>query len=232
MSESFSSIPIQDIIPSYVYDQFSDDSDVQAFADSFNALAQDYLDWFNQTPLSLYTSPYIYGPLLDWTGNGIYGIARPVISTLLNEYTGSFNTRTFNTSSFNTFYSSQTGTTQIANDDIYKRVMTWILYKGDGMQVSIPWLKKRIARFISGSNGSDVSVDNLNIVSIEPVNVHAKGAFNTFAFNTMAFNSYQKPQNHAFEISVPATAISQIFYALFVQGVLPVPFQLDRKSVV
>ena len=48
-----------------------DDSDIQAFFYSYNALAQTYLDWFNQTPIGVYTNANISGPLLDWIANGL-----------------------------------------------------------------------------------------------------------------------------------------------------------------
>ena len=231
MSESFSDQPLSAIIPSYLYDQYSDDSDLQAFVDSFNSLAQGYLDWFNTTPLSLYVSPNIYGPLLDWIANGIYGISRPAISSLVTSMTGAMNTVPMNTLGMNQFLSVQSGTTQIASDDIYKRVMTWILYRGDGKQASIPWLKKRIARFLFGLNGTDVSLDNLNYVSLVEIDIHPAGATNTTAMNTMAMNSFTGTRNHEIEIRVPATSTGVIFAALFNQGILPVPFQLKFTIV-
>ncbi len=44
--ESFDTQPLQQVVPSYIYDQYSDDDDLLAFAESFNAIAQGYLDWF------------------------------------------------------------------------------------------------------------------------------------------------------------------------------------------
>ena len=41
------------------------------------------------------------------------------------------------------------------SDDIYKRVLTWRLYKGDGRQFTVTWLKRRVARFVFGVDGSD-----------------------------------------------------------------------------
>jgi hypothetical protein len=64
--ESFATLPLQQVIPSYLFLEYSDDQDLQAFVASFNSLAQGYLDWFRNTPLGLYTSPNITGPLLDW----------------------------------------------------------------------------------------------------------------------------------------------------------------------
>ncbi|MDE3023321.1 MAG: hypothetical protein KGI54_15980 [Pseudomonadota bacterium] len=226
MSESFSNMPLAKVIPSYLYDQYSDDTDLQAFVDSFNNLAQGYLDWFNSTPLSLYTSPNLYGTLLDWIGQGIYGIERPVISSVYSSIYGAMNTLPMNVSGMNRYLDVQSGTTQIVSDDIYKRVMTWILYRGDGKQPSILWLKKRIARFLFGLNGTDVSLDNLNVVSLVEVNIHPQGAMDTMPMNTMAMNGFVGKKNHEITIRIPANPIGVMFADLFNQGVLPVPFQL------
>lgn len=159
--ESFSTLPLQQCVPSYLYWQFSDDQDLQAFVASFNSLSQGYLDWFNQTPLGLYTSPNITGPLLDWIANGVYGIPRPVLSNQTNLVTAGYNSAPYNTpipydgSSF-----SSSGTASIASDDIYKRVMTWCLYRGDGQVFTMGWLKNRVNRFLNGANGSDYPVLN------------------------------------------------------------------------
>jgi hypothetical protein len=69
--ESFNTTPLQQTIPSYLYAQYSDDENLQAFVDAYNSLSQGYLDWFNSRPLGLYTSPNIAGPLLDWVGQGV-----------------------------------------------------------------------------------------------------------------------------------------------------------------
>lgn len=158
--ESFSTQPLQTIIPSYLYKEYQDDPSLQAFVDSFNGLSQGYLDWFNQTPLGLYTSPFISGPLLDWIGNGVYGIPRPVLSTQSSTNIAGFDSAAFNKVAFNGFIRTSSGTAELANDDIYKRAMTWNLYRGDGQMFTIGWLKNRVSRFINGVNGTDYPVLN------------------------------------------------------------------------
>lgn len=159
MSESFTA-PTSAIIPAYAYRQFSFDETVQAFFSSQNSLSQGYLNWFNNTPLALYTSPNITGPLLDWIGQGIYGIPRPVLTTSTARRVAGYNSAAYNTIAYDTLMYSQTGTAQIANDDIYKRAMTWNTYKGDGQVFSMQWLKNRVSRFLNGANGSDWPVLN------------------------------------------------------------------------
>lgn len=150
--------PLQQILGSYLYWQYSDDEDLQAFVAAFNALAQSYLDWFNQTPLAVYTSDGISGLLLDWIGLGIYGIARPVLSTNATSVRGAYAQNAYATLAYATLQYTASGTASLSTDDIYKRVLTWHLYRGDGQQFSIFWLKRRIARFLLGVNGSDADV--------------------------------------------------------------------------
>lgn len=156
--ESFSTLPLQQCVPSYLYLEYSDDEDLQAFVASQNALAQGYLDWFLDTPIGLYTSPNITGPLLDWVGNGVYGIPRPVLSSQTSMTIAGYNTAPYNTVEYNSLAFSSSGTATIASDDIYKRVMTWNLYRGDGQVFTMGWLKNRVNRFINGANGSDYTV--------------------------------------------------------------------------
>src|ERR1700754_959742 len=124
--ESFDTLPLQQIIPSYAYDQFSDDEAIQAFVSSFNGLAQGYLDFFNSTPLSVYTSPNISGALLDWIGQGIYGIERPIISSITSTLVSSaYNTAPYNVGPYGVLKVKKSGSVSIVDDDIYKRTLTW-----------------------------------------------------------------------------------------------------------
>src|ERR1700739_1536949 len=65
------------IIPSYLYEEYNDDSDLQAFVSSYNTLAQTFLNTLVELNLPIYTSDVISGPLLDWVAEGLYGISRP-----------------------------------------------------------------------------------------------------------------------------------------------------------
>lgn len=158
--ESFDTLPLQQCISSYLYWEFSDDDNLQAFVGSQNALSQGYLDWFNQTPLALYISPNINGPLLDWIANGIYGISRPVLATQSTLIIAGYNSTAYNTMAYDDLDYSESGMAVQASDDIYKRVMTWDLYRGDGQVFTLGWLKNRINRFLNGANGTDYAVLN------------------------------------------------------------------------
>ncbi|MGC9216164.1 hypothetical protein, partial [Acidithiobacillus sp.] len=168
--ESFATVPLQTVIPAYLYDQYNDDETLQAFIDAFNAMGQGYLDWYLNTPLAVYTSDAIVGPLLDVTAMNIYGLTRPVVSSLSIHESGFYGDDGYGFgSAYGMASVDETGTAYAATDDVFKRVMTWILWRGfDGMQMSIEWMKKRIARFLYGVNGSDVPVSDTNNISIVP----------------------------------------------------------------
>ena len=202
MSESFSTAPQQSVLPAYPYLQYSDDDNIQGFFAALNGLQQGYLDWFNQTPLGVYTSSGITGTLLDWCATGIYGISRPVLSTQNSTNTGAWNSYAWNTLPWDGAQITKSGTVTVASDDIYKRVLTWHLYRGDGNIPSVPWLRRRVARFIYGANGSDISVDALPNIQIS------------------------QPSSHALTITIPTGIVSNLFALCVANGVLALPFQM------
>lgn len=140
-------MPTPDIIRAYPYVQFSDDENICAWFDAFNTYAQQYLDWFNNTPLAIYTNENIKGDLLDWVANGVYGVYRTPIAYGNSRSIGPLNTYTPNELPFNQGKKLSDNTSYTMTDDIFKRVITWNFYKGDGLQMSIPWLKNRVSRF-------------------------------------------------------------------------------------
>jgi len=167
--------PLQTIIPSYPYQEYADDENVVAFFTALNTIAQTYLDWFNGTSLAVYTSPSISGPLLDWVGNGIYGIARPVFSSEMTIYIAGLNAMALNVAALNGNEFFQSGTATIATDDYYKRVLTWWLYAGNGgnregvgRYFNNEVLRLKVARFLYGVNGTDVTLTQAQTVQIQP----------------------------------------------------------------
>ncbi len=205
MIENFPVAPsnglLTQIIPSYLYQQYQDDSDLQAFVTTFNEMAQGYMDWFNgtasQAPLGVYTSPNISGALLDWVGSGLYGIPRPAINPLSSGTVGEWDSTPWNTIPWGGLDVLPAG----VPDDYYKRLMTWALYRGDGKQMSVQWLRRRVARFLYGINGGDIDIGNLPSVGI-----------------TVA--------SHAVTISVNNIPPAQYLLNFMQQKLLPVPFQL------
>lgn len=237
--ESFAQAPLQSPPIAYLYAQYSDDATLQAFMDAFNGIAQGYLDWFNGTPLSVYTDASISGPLLDWAAQGVYGIERPVISNETTTEYGEWNTAPWNTVPFNGFVITISGSAQIASDDVFKRLMTWILYRGDGVQMTMQWLRRRVARFIYGVNGGDIDIGLLQNVSIAAGGQSATNIIagtNAAATNSMATNS-AKPKigasgSSVYNITIPNLPASQSFLALVKAGMIPMPMQFDFEVTI
>jgi hypothetical protein len=204
MSETVT-LPLTATIPSYLYIEYNDDQDLQAFVDAYNQITQNYIALFNIIGLPVYTGNYIVSALLDWVGNGIYGLPRPVIPASPGMTVGLFNTFTPNEIVFNKGVVISPPTFSLVSDDIYKRVLTWILYRGDGTTFTVTWLKRRILRFLGGVNGIDFPIDDTSQVSVS------------------------FPGNHVIAIGVFAGAIDTSNFTLMAQailaGILPLPFQ-------
>ncbi len=152
---------LQTTIPSYLYKEYDDDPDLQAFVFAYNQISQTYLDWFNTINLPIYTG--LTGLLLDWVAQGLYGIMRPILFSYNYVATGTFGRIQFGTYTYGNFEINENITNlALTNDDVFKRVITWHFYKGDGKNVSVPWLKKRVARFLYGVNGTDYQQPTAN----------------------------------------------------------------------
>ena len=154
------------VIPSYLYTQYADDEDLQTFVAVQNSLTQQYIDWFNQTPLPVYTDAAISGLLLDWIAAGLYGLRRPTLSSGKYKTLGPLNTVTPNTFALNASKKISSGTYFATNDDIFKRCLTWAFYKADGKTFSIRWLKRRVMRFLAGTNGTSDTIAETDQISV------------------------------------------------------------------
>lgn len=199
---------VQNTIPAYLYWQYADDSDLQAFMASFNAMAQQYVNTFNQLNLPAYAgNPLVVGALLDWVAEGIYGIPRPVLTTGLVQLVGPYDTVPYDTQPYDGFHTAGTLTQLTTSDDVFKRILTWNLYRGDGKVFNITWLKRRVLRFLNGLNGTDPDIDQTYQISV----TQATG--NVFNINLTAW-----------EAAFPSSNIPTILQAAMKAGALNVPF--------
>lgn len=224
------------IIPSYVYVQYNDDDDVQAFAASYNSMAQDVLDTLINLNLPIYTSDPVSGELLDWVATGLYGMPRPSLSSGKNSDIGPFNTYEFNTLPFNVIKIVTPGDVVFTSDDIFRRILTWALYKGDGKVFNIRWLKRRVMRFLIGDNGSSPNIDQTYRISVtfgtgnqvtigitSGIRTVLGGAiFGEFAFNSMPFDSLIS----TFEAFPPLANTLELEEGI-ASGALELPFQFN-----
>lgn len=200
---------VQKIIPSYLYEQYFDDEDLQALVSAFNQMAQARLDWFNTTNLPIYTG--LNGPLLDIVAEGLYGMRRPSIPTGNIVTVGPLNTWMLNTPNItlNTFFSTGAVSLFETTDDIFKRIITWNFFKGDGQIFTFEWMKRRIMRFLIGFNGISSNIDQTYPIGL------AEGVDNV----------------HIITITLtPAAGITlsnaQVFQAIIASRVVALPFQL------
>lgn len=192
---------LTNIIKAYLYEQYADDADIQALVDAWNAIAQEYVDWFNTVMLPIYTGPVVAGDLLDWVAEGLYGFVRPVLPFGTSSNDGLYNALFFNELAFDDSNISSSGSF-VTNDDTYRRVITWHFFKGDGHQFTIPWLKRRVMRFLLGANGISYNVDQTYDVSV------------TFGIGGQV------------TITIPSTYVyASIFQAAVESGALELPFQ-------
>ena len=160
-------IALRNIVPQYLYQQYADDDNLQTFVAGYNAYAQTYLKWFFQSKLSIYAgNTYVAGPILDWVAGGLYGMTRPVLASGQQAALGPYATYAYGGLAYAALKFVGATTVYGTTDDIFKRIMTWQLYKGDGKQFTIKWLKRRIMRFLYGTDGTDYIIDNTYPVSV------------------------------------------------------------------
>ena len=142
------------VLLAWLYKQYEDDDDLQAFVLSYNKYAQVYIDWFNSLNLPIY--PSLQGGLLDWVAEGVYGISRPTLYSNVPYADGPFMTVEFLNQPFMALdLINDIENIATTSDDVFKRIITWHFYKGDGKNLTTSWLRRRIIRFMFGSNGGD-----------------------------------------------------------------------------
>jgi hypothetical protein len=155
-------------IPAYLYQQYTDDADLMAFFAAYNQIQQDYVDTFNALNLPIYTGPLISGALADWVMKGLYGYPRPTLYTPRNNPIGPLNTWYPNYSGVGPNMLRYLGPQNavVADDDLYKRCLTWHYMKGDGKYFNVRWLKRRVMRFLIGGAGTSPPIDQTNQISV------------------------------------------------------------------
>lgn len=188
------------IIKAYIYREYADDDNCRAFFDAYNTYAQGYLDAFNALNLPIYPSGSITGQLLDWSAEGIWGFIRPILPMKSRAAAGPYNTFPFNILPYNGSRLASGGGYQHTSDDVYKRVISWHTFAGDGRQMNVEWFKRRIERFLTCVNGSTPNIDNTYNVSVTV----SGGVVN---------------------IKVPTSAIADTMTEAIQSGALEVPFQ-------
>lgn len=231
-------------VDSYLYQQYTDDDDLQAFVAAFNQMLGWYVDWFATFNPADYTQPHIQGAVLDWVAAGLYGMLRPSLSLGHYRTIGPLNTWALNTWVLNALRIIAPTDFHYTTDDIFKRILTWHIYKDDGDVFTIRWLKRRIERFLTGVDGTggeteavppwlappktyDISVTmagqevNINFTRVRRRFIGG-ALLNTFALNTTYLNEFDSTS-----VTFPISPLAPIFKAAVDSGVLELPFQFN-----
>lgn len=228
-------------IPAYLYEEYNDDEALQAFIGAFNGFAQAYVTWFATIGLPIYTQPQITGSLLDWIAGGIYGFVRPAISAGKIRAEGAYNTYPYDTLPYNGRKLLEPTNIVSTTDDIFKRCMTWNFYKGDSYTFNVRWLKRRLMRFMIGTNGTAPNIDQTYPISVSfgpngavaiRISVGTRkvltGPYNTYAYDGQAYNTpktqFISPPNPLPNEAILADALDS--------GALQLPFQFSFSILV
>jgi hypothetical protein len=129
----------------------------------------------------------------------------------------------------------QSGTASQLTDDLYKRLLTFWLFLGDGKQMSLAWIRRRFARFLFGVNGSDIPAEYLQQVSILPVKFPPNGAMGSqpMGYNAMGvLNTNTQSAKRNYTISIPQSVAALTLQQLFSSSLLPLPFQISFHVIV
>lgn len=211
-------IPLQNTIPSYLYVQYADDDNLQAFVQSYNQMTQAYVTWFDTIGLPFY--PGLTGDLLTWVVLGLYGLPRNALQSSSSAALGMLNTENLNYTqgpgTLNSYIPSSS-TYYSLTDDVLKRILTWDFYKGDGKRFCMRWLKRRIMRFLVGVNGIDPQPTNAVV-----------GAENTSAISAQVSAgvlTVQISQSTISALVALTPGILQVFQEAFQGGALDLPAQ-------
>lgn len=151
-------------LPAYLYQQYYDDADLQAFVTALNDSSQSNLDRINNLVLPDYTTKF--GLLLDWVALGIYGLKRPLLPYAGVIGSGVYNEAIYDTTVYNENIIITPSGFYETTDDIFKRIITWNFYRGDGYHFNIRWLKNRVYRFLAQANGLPTPIPNTYDISV------------------------------------------------------------------
>lgn len=242
------------VLRSYLYQEYNDDEDLQVFVLAYNDMAQAYITWFTTVLLPKFAqNELVSGELLDWIGIGLYGMPRPTLASGQRRSLGLFNTAMFNEAMFNENILLDPSDLFVTDDDTYKRILTWHLYKGDGKQFNVRWLKRRVQRFLTGSNGGQgvtagtMSDDakypadfyppdqtyNISVTfgANDQVNINLQSTHRSVLsgamFNAGMFNEFEFNELGTIATYTESNPWAPVFKSAVESGALELPFQYD-----
>lgn len=223
------------VIPSYLYQQYNDDEDLAGFVHVFNQMTQQYVTWFAGVRLPVYAdNPQVTSTLLDFVGEGLYDIKRPVLPSGNNPAKGPLNTYVFNEMALDDYDAGGPSQFYVTNDDLYRRTLTWHLYKGDGKLFDIQWLKRRVIRWLTGTDGTPGQTDQTYSVSVtfgadHQVNINLQStrryANGGAIMGAGLMNDFYLNEYETTSVQLPVSPYVREFKAAVENGSLQLPFQ-------
>lgn len=220
-------------LPQYLYQQYNDDEDLLAFVDAFNLIVQSYMDWMTTINLPIYSG--LQGDLLDWVMEGLYGIVRPVLPYGLSQSHGPLNTATMNSIVLNGYQIDGPDNFYLTTDDTFKRIATWYKWLGDGKQFNVRWIKRRVKRFLTGTDGGPGETDETYDIGVSfgpngEININLQSVRRSSLFGAMmnvsVMNGFALNEFDTTAVQIPISPLVPIFKAAVEAGVLKFPYQL------
>lgn len=145
----------------YLYWQWRGDPYLKVFVDTYNELSDQYLDEIRNLNLpNFYTKSGLW---LDYVAKNIYGISRKQVLYAHNLIYRGLNTVTPNVVDPNAARIIKYSTAHTMSDEEFKKVIQWNFYKGDGFCFSIPYLKRRIIRFLNITCSNVIDINDISI---------------------------------------------------------------------
>lgn len=232
-------MPATTFLYAYAYQQYQDDDNVKAFFTAYTQIGQQYLDSINELQLPIYSGPNLTGALLDWVMVGLYDIVRPALPRTDIRSIGPYGTAYYGQISYGMRRTITPSTFYETTDDIYKRIGTWALWKGDGKVFNIRWLKRRIMRFLTGVDGAAGEVGQTYRVSVTLAGgevgirifagvrtITKSASYGKFAYGTRPYGKLSSTY-----VPYPNAELVPILQSAIDSGVLELPFQFTYSVV-
>ena len=206
-------------INSYLYQQYADDDSLQAFVLSYNVATQTIVTWLATTNLAYY--PGLTGDLLTWVAANLYGGgARGSGDTAHREFRP-IEYRSVEHRPAQLVHPFGAVLVRYDRRCAPQRILTWNFYKGDGNRFTMLWLKRRIMRFLTGTNGIDQNPwTNPNFTvgaeTLSAISAHISGTTLTVNINQALLSSQAQI----------APNILLFFQLAFQSGALELPAEL------
>lgn len=134
----------------FAYDQWQGIPEVVAYFGATKHFTHEIIRELTEKSFSDYFK--FKGDMLDYIALCIYGEMRPAyLNSGDYKAFGALNSLPLNQDPLNSTKVMWDTDGEAVTDEIFRRIITWNFYKGDGRMPSIPWIKRRCKRFLTGN---------------------------------------------------------------------------------